>query len=75
LDGLAKNVRLGEDGKYRWHWDPRYRLNRPDAASRRHRFETAAASLRLPTLLVRGGLSDVLSEEGAREFLALAPHS
>jgi hypothetical protein len=29
----------------------------------------------LPTLLVRGGLSDVLSEEGAREFLHLAPHS
>ena len=22
LDGLAKNVRLGADGKYRWHWDP-----------------------------------------------------
>ena len=22
LDGLAKNVRLGEDGKYHWHWDP-----------------------------------------------------
>ena len=32
-------------------------------------------SLRLPTLLVRGGLSDVLSEEGARDFLALAPHA
>jgi pimeloyl-ACP methyl ester carboxylesterase len=26
-------------------------------------------------LLVRGRLSDVLSEEGAREFLALAPHA
>ena len=24
LDGLAKNVRLGEDGRYRWHWDPRF---------------------------------------------------
>ena len=22
LDGLAKNVRLGADGKYHWHWDP-----------------------------------------------------
>ena len=21
LDGLAKNVRLGADGKYHWHWD------------------------------------------------------
>ena len=29
----------------------------------------------MPTLLVRGGLSDVLSEEGAQHFLALTPHS
>ncbi|MEO8132906.1 MAG: alpha/beta hydrolase [Betaproteobacteria bacterium] len=28
-----------------------------------------------PRLLVRGGLSDVLSEAGAREFLALCPRS
>ena len=28
LAGLAKNVRVGDDGKYRWHWDPRF-LDRP----------------------------------------------
>ena len=28
LDGLAKNVRLGTDGKYHWHWDPRFRPQR-----------------------------------------------
>jgi pimeloyl-ACP methyl ester carboxylesterase len=22
-DGLARNLRLGDDGRYRWHWDPR----------------------------------------------------
>src|SRR5205085_2819078 len=42
---------------------------------RQQRFEAAASRLRLPTLLVRGGLSDVLTEEGARDFLAFAPHS
>lgn len=31
--------------------------------------------LSLPTLLVRGGLSDVLSEDGAESFLELVPHS
>jgi pimeloyl-ACP methyl ester carboxylesterase len=31
--------------------------------------------LTLPTLLVRGGLSNVLSEEGAKGFLELCPHS
>ncbi len=75
LDGLAKNVRLGADGKYRWHWDPRFRAGRYDLEKRRERFEACARSLRLPTLLVRGGLSDVLSEEGAQDFLKLCPRS
>jgi non-heme chloroperoxidase len=75
LAGLAKNVRVGSDGKYRWHWDPRF-LDRPtDAVKRKQRFEACARSLQLPVLLVRGGLSDVLTEEGAREFLALCPHA
>jgi pimeloyl-ACP methyl ester carboxylesterase len=29
----------------------------------------------LPVLLVRGGLSDVLSEEGAQSFLKQCPHA
>ena len=75
LDGLAKNVRLGADGKYRWHWDPRFRAVRRDLDKRRERLEACARKLTLPTLLVRGGLSDVLSEEGAQDFLELCPHS
>jgi non-heme chloroperoxidase len=75
LDGLAKNVRLGEDGRYHWHWDPRFRAGRRDLEARRQRLEACARNLRLPTLLVRGGLSDVLSEEGAQSFLELCPHS
>ena len=34
-----------------------------------------ADNLTLPTLLVRGGLSDVLSEAGARSFLAQCPQA
>ena len=75
LQGLAKNVRLGTDGKYHWHWDPRFRAIRRDIEKRQHRFEACARRLTLPTLLVRGGLSDVLSEAGAQAFLALCPHS
>jgi pimeloyl-ACP methyl ester carboxylesterase len=75
LDGLAKNVRLGEDGKYHWHWDPRFRTGRRDLKARQNRLEACARNLALPTLLVRGGISDVLSEEGARSFLAMCPHS
>jgi len=75
LDGLAKNVRLGADGKFRWHWDPRFRAVRRDLGRRRERLEACARNLALPTLLVRGGLSDVLSEEGAQDFLKLCPQS
>src|SRR5687767_3324695 len=75
LDGLAKNVRLGADGKYRWHWDPRFRTVRRDLEKRRERLEACSRNLALPTMLVRGGLSDVLSEAGAQEFLKLCPHS
>ena len=75
LDGLAKNVRLGANGKYRWHWDPRFRPAKGDIDERQQRMEASAARLVLPSLLIRGGLSDVLSEEGARSFLKLCPHS
>ena len=75
LDGLAKNVRLGDDGRYHWHWDPRFRRNRRDLKAREERLWACSRNLDLPTLLVRGGLSDVLSEEGAAEFLELCPHA
>lgn len=75
LNGLAKNVRLGDDGKYRWHWDPRFRPQRHDFAAREIRLTKCARRLRVPTLLVRGGLSDVLTDEGAQDFLRLCPHS
>jgi pimeloyl-ACP methyl ester carboxylesterase len=35
----------------------------------------AARDLRLPTLLVRGGESDVLSVDDAKRFLELVPHA
>ncbi len=77
LGGLAKNLRQDHDGRYRWHWDPQFLTGRrlPRDAERSTRLIDAARALRLPTLLVRGALSDVLSEEGAREFLALVPHA
>jgi len=76
LGGLAKNLRRGDDGRLRWHWDPRFvAAGVPRAADSAQRMDAAARSLRIPTLLVRGRLSDLLSEEGARHFLELAPHA
>ena len=35
----------------------------------------AARGVKIPTLLVRGRVSDLLSEQGARELLELVPHA
>jgi non-heme chloroperoxidase len=75
--GLEKNLRRGADGRWRWHWDPRF-LQGVGAAYTGQtpaRLDAAARALDVPTLLVRGRLSDLLSEEGAQHFLELAPHA
>jgi non-heme chloroperoxidase len=76
LEGLAKNVRRGADGRYRWHWDPKFlRPSSPQGSPlRADRLEAAARALKVPTLLVRGKQSDVIGEEEVRQFLAIAPH-
>jgi non-heme chloroperoxidase len=75
--GLLKNLRRGDDGRYRWHWDPRFLsssgVKANDYSPDTSRLRAAASALAIPTLLVRGGSSDIVSEEGAREFLATAP--
>lgn len=86
MDGLHKNVRQRDDGRWVWHWDPRFLDGRralfkdgiPDETRgihQRDRLEDAARNLTLPVLLVRGKVSDLLSEEGAREMLELVPHA
>jgi pimeloyl-ACP methyl ester carboxylesterase len=77
LDGLARNLRLGEDGRYRWHWDPRFmqRDHRPRNSVDHDVFADHARRLTMPVLLVRGRMSDVVSEEAAQEFLQLVPQA
>jgi pimeloyl-ACP methyl ester carboxylesterase len=71
--GLMKNLRL-RDGRYYWHWDPRmFQYGRPVRDS--DGLRAAARGLSVPTLLVRGRLSDVLSQEGVDDFLGLVPHA
>jgi len=76
LEGLARNLRLGEDGRWRWHWDPAFMdRSRPRAGEEFERFTEHARRLTMPVLLVRGKMSDVVSEEAAREFLRIVPHA
>lgn len=80
LSGLHKNLRLGDDGRYHWHWDPRF-LDGPEGIDGQRgpidyeRMAAAARRITVPTLLVRGRSSDVLSDESVRDLLELVPHA
>jgi non-heme chloroperoxidase len=76
--GLRKVLRLGADGRWHWHWDPRFmdrgrsEVPGPDFQGL---FEAALANVHVPTLLVRGKMSDVVTEEGVKDFLTRVPHA
>jgi pimeloyl-ACP methyl ester carboxylesterase len=77
LAGLAKNLRRHPDGRWRWHWDPRF-LDGPIPVEHEWeklepRLEAAAKSLPVPLLLVRGGGSELVSTESAAAFLSTVP--
>jgi|TARA_B110000014_G_C20126098_1_gene600026 pimeloyl-ACP methyl ester carboxylesterase len=74
--GLSKNLRLKEDGRYYWHWDPLF-INRRSSSYDDFQEEQLNAASRVisPTLLVRGALSDVLTEVDVEKFLSIIEHS
>ena len=75
VDGLRKNVRLHEDGRWYWHWDPAFvRIDdEPQRRVGRERLRAAAARIEVPTLIVRGAQSEVVSEAGLADMLGLVP--
>jgi len=82
LAGLEKNLRRHSDARWYWHWDPAFIGGRLGGADETRaslvdpaRLREAARALTVPTLLVRGRQSDLLSEAGARELLELVPHA
>jgi pimeloyl-ACP methyl ester carboxylesterase len=81
LSGLAKNLRLGEDGRWRWHWDPAFINMRTGGTSEHARdahhgeLEAIARRLTLPVLLVRGRLSDLVTDAEVADFRQMVPHA
>jgi len=79
LSGLRKNLRQ-RDGKWHWHWDPRFVRGRDGIDGQEglvdhDRLAAAARRVSVPTLLVRGRMSDIVSEDGVRELRELIPHA
>lgn len=75
--GLRAYVRSQDDGTLRWHWDPGFLLKEglPWTRRRRRTLTAAAERLTVPTLLLVGGLSDILDEEALARFSRQVPHA
>jgi pimeloyl-ACP methyl ester carboxylesterase len=78
LSGLSKNLRLHDDGRYRWHWDPQFVQRRRTGVSQEvheNRMVAAASQLTVPVLLVRGRDSELVDEASVRDFMNIVPHA
>lgn len=74
LSGLHKNLRLGDDGRYRWHWDPRMMRDMGgDPRGLVGIMDAADWTDRVPTLLVRGMKSDIVDDAGVDDLRRRIP--
>ena len=76
-EGLRKNLRLREDGRWHWHWDPRFAggASADNAEIGNAFFEKLVPEIRQPTMLIRGSASDIVSDDSVRHLLELLPHA
>lgn len=77
LEGLRKNLRQGCDGRWRWHWDPAFiqGVMRRSAIERVNDLEQSVRDIKVPIHLVRGRMSELVSDASVEAFKALAPHA
>jgi pimeloyl-ACP methyl ester carboxylesterase len=89
VNGLRRNLRQRADGRWVWHWDPRlmdgsprsiaHRVQNPETGRMElaHHGEAfrAAHHVRVPTLLIRGMRSELVSERSIRVLREVIPHA
>lgn len=85
--GLERTLRRGSDGRWHWRWDARFLTTKFRATengievldARRETMQenllAGARRIAVPTLLVRGAQSDVVSADGVASFLEAVPHA
>jgi len=75
--GLSKNLRRRDDGRLYWHWDPRLLdiSPNPEPPSFSDALAAVSGGVTIPTLLIRGGKSDIVDDAGVAEMLMLVPQT
>jgi pimeloyl-ACP methyl ester carboxylesterase len=71
-----KNLRRRAGGRLYWHWDPQIvqTSSRLEPADLMQPLLDAARGVRIPTLLVRGLLSDIVTNAGVAELHEILPN-
>jgi pimeloyl-ACP methyl ester carboxylesterase len=76
LSGLHRNLRLRPDGRWYWHWDPSFFATfEPDPQAAVLRYTAAARNIHVPTLLVRGSKSELVTPESVTHLREAIPHA
>jgi pimeloyl-ACP methyl ester carboxylesterase len=74
-EGLRRNLRQQPNGRWTWHWDPRMvREVMSDVELVKDGLDAAASAIQVPTMLIRGLLSDIVDNEGVEHLRGLTPH-
>jgi non-heme chloroperoxidase len=75
--GLKRNLRLGVDGRWYWHWDPAFHAGSKHRADQGMfaRMAAAVRNIRIPVLIVSGSGSEVVSDEGIAQLRQLIPQA
>jgi pimeloyl-ACP methyl ester carboxylesterase len=86
-EGLRRVLRQTPDGRWHWKWDVRFMTSKPEVVSgdleamaarmaqMADELHRAASRLTVPTLLIRGAESDLISEKSVADFRAAAPRA
>jgi len=72
LKGLEHNLHQKEDGRFYWHWDPAlissFGQEKNNNLKNAERIIKAAQNLTVPTLVIRGEKSDLVTEQAIKIF-------
>jgi len=75
--GLKRNLRLGADGRWYWHWDPAFHAGSKNRADQGMfaRMAAAVRKIRIPVLIISGSRSEVVSDNGVAQLRQLIPQA
>jgi pimeloyl-ACP methyl ester carboxylesterase len=76
-ESLKRNLRIGVDGRWYWHWDPAFHAGSKERAEKGMfaRMAAAAQRIQIPVLIVSGARSEVVDREGVEQLRQLLPQA